>query len=95
MLYGIEIDEAYLSRMTQYKGQTVTQADMARVAIGQKGTYQGDAEKKQAEMKGEYGLGCVSACVNVGLSLTLRLLSLQCLVRLLARRSSHKNTGLT
>ena len=92
MLYGIEIDEAYLSRMSQYKGQTVTQADMAKVAISQKGTYQGDAEKKQAEMKGEYGLGYAFACVTVGLQLTL--LSLQCLVRILVQLSSHKK-GLT
>jgi hypothetical protein len=59
MLYGIEIDEAYLSRMTKYKGKEITQADMAAEALSTKSTYQGDAEKKQAEMKGEYGLGYV------------------------------------
>jgi hypothetical protein len=59
MLYGIEIDEAYLKAMSKYKGKDITQKDMADVALGEKGTYQADAEKRQAEMKGEWGTGYV------------------------------------
>ena len=63
MIFGIEIDEAYLRAMDEFKGKVITQADMASVARRTKGVYQGDAEKRQAELKGEYGTGCVVSAI--------------------------------
>nr|5H0Q_A Chain A, Lipid binding protein [Grifola frondosa]BAO31550.1 hypothetical protein [Grifola frondosa] len=61
MLYGVEIDEQYLRVMEEYKDkEVITQADMAKVALQRKNVYQDQAEKRQAELKAEYGVGvCV------------------------------------
>ncbi|KAJ7217581.1 hypothetical protein B0H12DRAFT_705954 [Mycena haematopus] len=63
MIYGIEVDAKYLHAMSEFQDvpiDKITTADMARVAKQLKSKYQDQAQKRQAELKGEYGTGvCV------------------------------------
>ncbi|KAJ6566540.1 hypothetical protein B0H19DRAFT_711763 [Mycena capillaripes] len=63
MLYGLEVNRAYLKAMTEFLDvpiEKITTADMARVAKSLKTKYQDQAQKRQAELKGLYGTGvCV------------------------------------
>jgi hypothetical protein len=60
MIYGIEVDAKYLHAMTEFQEvpiEKITTADMARVAKQLKSKYQDQAQKRQAELKGDYGTG--------------------------------------
>ncbi|KAJ7056053.1 hypothetical protein C8F01DRAFT_1312062 [Mycena amicta] len=63
MIYGIEVNRAYCKSMSEFHNtpiEKITEADMARVAKGLKGKYQDQAEKRLAELKGDFGVGVCS-----------------------------------
>ncbi|KAJ7056049.1 hypothetical protein C8F01DRAFT_375671 [Mycena amicta] len=63
MIYGIEINRAYCKAMSEFHNtpiEKITEADMARVAKGLKTKYQDQAEKRLAELKGDWGTGVCS-----------------------------------
>nr|GAT53122.1 predicted protein [Mycena chlorophos] len=62
-IFGLEVNPAYCKAMAEFRDrpiESITEADLARVAKGLKTKYQDQAEKRQAELKADYGTGVCS-----------------------------------